>query len=239
MTSTLTWHGHANFQINSPGCNILIDPFFSGNPSAQKGWQDIARPDVVLVTHLHGDHAGDALDICKATGARLGGVVGLVDLFIEQGLPREQVINGIGFNIGGTVREKGAAFTLTEAFHTSEAACPTGFIISLEDGYTIYHAGDTGIFANMAIWGDLYDIDLALLPAGGVFTMDERQAAQAARMLKAKAALPMHWGTFPVLAQSMDGFERELGARAPHCHFVDLAPGQTLDLPGLTVRKDQ
>ncbi|MDL2216490.1 metal-dependent hydrolase [Desulfovibrio sp. OttesenSCG-928-M14] len=237
MAATLTWHGHANFQIKCSGCNILIDPFFTGNPKATLNWNEIDKPDVVLVTHMHGDHSGDALAICKATGAKLGGVVGLVDVFMEQGLAANQIINGIGFNIGGTVVEKGVAFTMTQAFHTSEAGCPTGFIIRLDDGYTIYHAGDTGLFASMALWGELYDIDLALLPAGGVFTMDARQAARAAQLLRAKAALPMHWGTFPVLAQNTVDFERELGLCAPHCRFVAIEAGESLDLPGLTVQK--
>lgn len=237
MATTLTWHGHSNFQITSPGCTILIDPFFTGNPVCPTQCQQIDKADVVLVTHLHGDHAGDALDICRATGAKLGGVVGLVDVFLAQGLPQTQVVNGIGFNIGGTVMEKGVAFTMTEAFHTSEAGCPTGFIIRLEDGFTIYHAGDTGIFANMALWGELYAIDLALLPSGGVFTMDARQAAYAAKILQAKAVIPMHWGTFPVLAQDTKEFEQELAQRAPHCRFISLMPGESLDLPGLSVQK--
>lgn len=231
MATTLTWHGHANFQIDSPGCNIIIDPFFTGNPSAVLGAQDITPPDVVLVTHLHGDHAGDAVSICQRTGAKLGAVVGIAEVFREQGVPQEHILNGIGFNIGGTLVEKGVAITMTEAFHTTEAGAPTGYIITLADGYTIYHAGDTGIFATMAVWGELYSIDLALLPAGGVFTMDARQAAHAAGMLKAKAAIPMHWGTFPVLARDTAEFERELAKKAPGCRFVGMKSGQTIDLP--------
>ena len=231
MAATLTWHGHANFQIDSPGCNIIIDPFFTGNPSATVAADAIAPPDVVLVTHLHGDHSGDAVAICKRTGAKLGAVVGIAEVFQQQGVPQAQIMNGIGFNIGGTLVEKGAAITMTQAFHTTEAGAPTGYIITLANGYTIYHAGDTGIFATMAVWGELYSIDLALLPAGGVFTMDARQAALAARMLKAKAAAPMHWGTFPVLAQDTAEFERELAKTAPSCRFVGMKPGQTIDLP--------
>lgn len=235
MNASLVWHGHSNFQINSPGCRVLIDPFFTGNPKATLTWEDVAAPDVVLVTHVHGDHAGDVVNICKKTGAKLGAVVGAVAPLQQQGILPELCLNGIGFNIGGTVFEKGVGFTMTEAFHTSEAGCPVGYIITLANGYTIYHAGDTGIFANMAVWGDLYSIDLALLPAGGVFTMDARQAAQAAKLLRAKAVVPMHWGTFPGLAQGTAEFERELASRAPACKFVRMLPGQTLDLSALTV----
>lgn len=231
MSASLTWHGHANFQINSPGCNIVVDPFFSGNPSATVLARDIQPPDVVLVTHLHGDHSGDAVDICLRTGAKLGTIVGIAEILQKQGVPQGQIMNGIGFNIGGTLVEKGVAITMTEAFHTTESGAPAGYIITLADGYTIYHAGDTGIFANMAVWGDLYSIDLALLPIGGTFTMDARQAALAAKMLKAKATAGMHWGTFPVLAQNTDAFELELTQTAPGCRFINLKPGQAIDLP--------
>ena len=230
MSTSILWHGHSNFQINSPGCRVFIDPFFTGNPVAKLGWKEAAVPDVVLVTHMHGDHVGDSVVLCKETGAKLGAVVGVAGALQELGIPQAQILNGIGFNIGGMVSEKGVSFAMTEAFHTSDAGAPVGYIITLADGFTIYHAGDTGIFANMALWGDLYSIDLALLPVGGVFTMDGRQAAYAAQLLKAKAVIPMHWGTFPVLAQDTAEFERELAKRVPSCRFVRMLPGQTLDL---------
>lgn len=229
--SSITWHGHANFQINSPACNILIDPFFSGNPSANTAWDAISPPDVVLITHLHGDHAGDAVSICRKTGAMLGAVVGIAEIFQERGVAAEQILNGIGFNIGGTLRYKNTDITMTQAFHTTEAGAPTGYIIKLSDGYTIYHAGDTGIFSSMALFGELYTINLALLPMGGVFTMDARQAALAARLLKAQAVFPMHWGTFPVLAQDTDEYESALAEFAPDCRMVKAQPGATLKLP--------
>lgn len=230
MSTTLTWHGHANFQITHPECSIIIDPFFTGNSTAQTTWNAITPPDVVLVTHLHGDHAGDAISICKHFKSQIGAVVGVADAMLNAGVPAEQIINGIGFNIGGTVTVKGASITMTDASHTSEAGTPTGFIITLPGGFTIYHAGDTGILATMELWGQLYNIDLALLPAGGVFTMDAAQAALAAKLLRAKTAIPMHWGTFPVLAQDNHDFERKLAKTAPTCRFVDMKPGQTISL---------
>ncbi|MDL2267791.1 metal-dependent hydrolase [Desulfovibrio sp. OttesenSCG-928-G15] len=230
MTNTLTWHGHSNFAIHSANGTIFIDPFFTHNPKADVSWEAAAKPDIVLVTHLHGDHEGDAVAICKATGAKLGAIVGAAEVLQQKGVPAEQILNGIGFNIGGTISEKGLSITMTQAFHTSEAGAPAGFIITLEDGFTIYHAGDTGIFSSMALWGELYSIDLALLPIGGVFTMDARQGAMAARLLGAKAVVPMHWGTFPVLAKNTDEFERELAIQAKTCRFIGMAPGQTLDL---------
>jgi L-ascorbate metabolism protein UlaG (beta-lactamase superfamily) len=162
-------------------------------------------------------------------------VVGIAEQFVAMGVPAAQILNGIGFNIGGTLLVKGAAITMTQAFHTTEAGAPTGYIIRLADGYTIYHAGDTGIFGSMALFGELYAIDLALLPVGDVFTMDARQAALAAKLLRTKAVVPMHWGTFPALAQDTSAFERELATRAPGCVMVHMAPGQRLALPELSV----
>lgn len=230
MAASLLWHGHANFQINAPGCNILIDPFFTGNPKAPCAWSEITAPDLILVTHLHGDHAGDTVALSNHFRAKVGAVVGTAGALQEQGVPDELILNGIGFNIGGTVVEKGVAVTMTQAFHTSDAGTPTGFILTLPDGFTIYHAGDTGIFASMALFGELYDIDLALLPVGDVFTMGARQAALAAKMLKAKAVVPMHWGTVPMIVQDTADFEAELAKTAPDCRFIRLEPGQSLDL---------
>ena len=229
--TTLTFHGHAAFMIDSPDCTILIDPFFTGNPAAVTTWQSLKKPDVVLVTHLHDDHEGDTVAICRETGALLGGVVGLVGKLVEKGIPQSQVLNGIGFNIGGTITVGNTRITMTEAFHTTDAGACTGYIIHLANGCTVYHAGDTCVFANMETWGKLYSIDVALLPIGGVFGMDARQAALAAKMLNAKAVIPMHYKTFPVLEQSADAFVDELARIAPACRPVILYPGETKELP--------
>ena len=229
----ITWLGHAAVCIESPGCTILIDPFFTGNPSAVLSWDKLPKPDLVLVTHLHGDHAGDCVEICQKTGAMLGAVVDSCPVLVENGVPQGQIVNGIGFNIGGTVQVGSARITMTEAFHSAPAGCCTGFIITLQSGFTIYHAGDTGIFANMVTWGQLYSIDLALLPIGGIFTMDARQAALAATMLKAKAVAPIHWKTFPILAQEADSFVKALGLQASACKAVVMEPGEPLALASL------
>ncbi len=207
--NTLTWHGHSAFAITSGNKTILIDPWFDGNPSAKAAAANIDA-DLVLVTHDHGDHVGQALDICKRTGATLGCIVELAAKLKSQGLPGDQILNGIGFNIGGTVTHQGISVTMVQANHSCESGVPVGFIIRLEDGYTVYHSGDTGIFSSMALWGKLHRIDLALLPVGGVFTMDAAQAAMATMMLRCRKVIPMHWGTFPALAQNVDAFKKEL-----------------------------
>lgn len=230
MRTTLTWHGHANFQISDPAINILIDPFFEGNPSATATIDSIAKPDLILVTHDHGDHVGQTVALSRATGAMVGCVVGTAEKLAAQGVPAGQIVNGIGFNIGGTVVIKGAAVTMTQAHHTSDSGVAAGYIITLPDGFTIYHAGDTGIFSGMELWGELYAIDVACLPIGGVFTMDPRQAARACSLLGCDRVAPMHWGSFPVLEKNTLAFDRFLQEFAPEVERLDIAPGETVVL---------
>ena len=229
--NSITWYGHSAFMITWNNTRILIDPFLSGNPVFSGSWEDLPSPDVVLVTHHHGDHVGDAFEICKKSGAQLGTIVVIAAEFTQKGLPASQILNGIGFNIGGTMEVNGIGITMTEAFHSSDGiGMPTGFIITLTDGRSIYHAGDTGIFSNMETWGKLYDIHYALLPAGGVFTMDYRQAALAAGMLRAKNLIPMHWGTFPILAQNMDLLRDQLTSVAPQCTLMVVEKGKAVSI---------
>lgn len=224
--SKITWFGHSAFKLEAGGASVVIDPFFAPHYSLK--WQDAGKPDVVLVTHDHGDHTGDAVTICKETGARLGAIVGTAEVLARQGVPGKQLLNGVGFNIGGTLEERGMRFTMTQAFHSSDSGMPVGYIVTMPDGLTVYHAGDTGIFASMELLGRLYDIDLALLPIGGIFTMDAFQAAQACVLLNCKKVIPMHWGTFPVLAQSPEQFIAELARLKPDCQCHALQPGETV-----------
>ena len=230
MSNQLTWHGHANFEIITPGLNILIDPWFEGNPSATQGSDAVSKADLVLVTHDHADHLGQAVEICRRTGAGLGAIVELTAKCASMGLGRDQILNGIGFNIGGSVEFKGVSITMTQAFHSSERGSCVGFIITLEDGTCLYHAGDTGIFSSMELWGKLYRIDLAILPIGGVFTMDPGQAALACQLLKCAKVVPMHWGSFPVLEQGTDRFKQELSLKAPETELLVMEPGETVTI---------
>jgi L-ascorbate metabolism protein UlaG (beta-lactamase superfamily) len=231
MTNTLTWYGHANFRIDTGSATILVDPFFEGNPTAPVGAAAVTACDAVLVTHDHGDHVGAAVDICQRTGATLVAIVGTAARLQQAGVPAAQIVGGIGMNIGGSTEIAGVRITMTQAFHSSESGAPTGYILTLPGGYTIYHAGDTGIFASMQTWGRLHAIDLALLPIGGFFTMDPRQAALACQLLRCKAVLPMHWGTFPVLEKNTAAFAAALAEFAPETALVQAAIGQPLALP--------
>ncbi|MEI3479559.1 MAG: metal-dependent hydrolase [Bilophila sp.] len=228
MNVSVTWYGHSNFQISCDGVSVLIDPFFTHNPSAPVTWNAAAKPDLVLVTHDHGDHVGDAVDICKATGAPCGCVVGTGERLVKAGLPESCLPAGMGFNIGGSIEVQGIRVTMTQAFHSSESGVPTGFVVTMPGGFTVYHAGDTGLFSSMELIGSLYPLDLALLPVGGFFTMDGLQAAHAARLLRPKAVIPMHWGTFPVIASDPSSFEEHLASVAPGVRCVSMKPGDTV-----------
>ncbi len=227
MSVSVTWYGHSNFTIASGGVSVCIDPFFTNNPMCPVTWNEAGKPDLVLVTHDHGDHVGDAVAICKASGATCGCVVGTGERLIDAGMPQSLIPAGIGFNIGGTIQAKGIRVTMTQAFHSSESGVATGYVVTMPDGFTVYHAGDTGLFSSMELIGSLYPLDLALLPIGGFFTMDAFQAAHAARLLRPKAVIPMHWGTFPLLAQDTSGFAAQLADIAPDVRLVEMKPGES------------
>ena len=224
--SEITWYGHSAFKISAPQAHVLIDPFFT--PASGVTVESLGPVDMLLVTHDHGDHVGDAVNICRKTGAMLGAIVGTAGKLAEDGVPEAQILNGIGFNMGGTMEHKGIKATMTQAFHSSDSGAPAGYIIEMPDGLVVYHAGDTCIFSGMELWGQLYHIDVALLPIGGVFTMDARQAALACKLLGCKSVIPMHWGTFPVLAQSAEYFQEQVARLCPDCDCIAMRPGQSL-----------
>ena len=227
------WHGHANFQITSAnGKSILIDPWFEGNPSCATPLSDVKDIDYILVTHDHFDHLGQAAQIAQENKATVVGIVEtMAKLQNEMGVPQEQVVNGgFGMNIGGTSDLDGIKVTMTQAFHSSMTGHPAGFVIRLENGKTIYHAGDTGIFGTMATIGEMYPLDLALLPVGSCFTMDPLQAAHALTLLKPKVVIPMHFQTFPILEPDAGGFIELAKKKAPGVKVVSLNPGEEYKL---------
>ncbi|TEU02595.1 MAG: metal-dependent hydrolase [Dehalococcoidia bacterium] len=233
MSRSIEWLGHATFVVTSARDKIIyIDPFIRDNPLCPITVDDINHANIVLVTHDHFDHMANAVDIVKKTGATLVAQPETSGRFIaELGLYEENVVNfGQGMNIGATTVIDGITITMTQAFHSSQTASNAGFIIKLEDGFTIYHAGDTGIFATMKVLGELYPIDLALLPIGSVWTMDPVQAAKALTLLNPKKAIPMHYKTFPVLEQSADRFVELAKKEAPAVEIVVLEPGQQIAL---------
>ncbi|NLS45539.1 MAG: metal-dependent hydrolase [Firmicutes bacterium] len=229
MKNQIRWLGHAAFEITSAkGRKILIDPWISGNPACPLKVEDLATPDLVLITHDHQDHYGIDIPVLLEKGQ---GILltqpEVIEKVRKEGVPEEKIVNhGSGMNIGGTVEIKEIKVTMTQATHSSGVGSPCGFIVTLEDGKVIYHAGDTGIFSSMELFGELYNINVALLPIGSVFVMDSLQAATSLKLLKPRIAIPMHYKTFPILEQSADKFVAEAKEKAPFVEVKVLKPGE-------------
>ena len=224
MSLTVTWYGHSNILLESSTGTISIDPFFHDDPEA---WRKIPRPDMIALTHDHVDHLGSALEMLGSGVGVLACITDIANWLKSGGLSAEHIANnGSGWNIGGTLEFGGIKITMTPAVHSSGHGSPVGYILEFPDGFTVYHAGDTAIFGDMVLLGRQCSIDVAIVPIGGIFTMDGTQAAQACAMLNAKAAIPVHYGTFSTLAPDAEGFERALKDFAPQCMPLVLKKSQ-------------
>ena len=226
---TLQWYGQAAFKVTTPaGKIIVIDPFITKNPKTPAELKDLGKlgkVDLILVTHGHGDHLGDTGELAKLTGAKVGVNADMGHTLDALGIvPMEQLIR---FNKSGPINPlPGITVTMTHAEHSSSIVHndpetksksvhnggePSGYIIELENGFKLYHAGDTGIFSDMQLIGSYYEPDLSLLPIGGHFTMDPSHAAFAARdLLKSKHVIPIHYATFPPLKGTPEEFQQAL-----------------------------
>jgi L-ascorbate metabolism protein UlaG (beta-lactamase superfamily) len=225
------FHGQSCVECRFQEHAIIIDPFLNGNPLATIKPEDV-KVDYILITHGHQDHVGDALQIAKNNDATIIATSELARYMSLQGAK----VHGMG--IGGQYRFPFGTVKLTIALHDS-AHCPpgsqqsihtglaAGFLITAE-GKTIYHAGDTGLFGDMQLIGQLHDIDLAFLPIGDNFTMGPRDAVIAARFLRAKTVVPMHYNTFPLIKQDPHAFVDMLAAEGIEGIVVE--PGGHIDL---------
>ena len=237
------WLGQAAFKITTLGGKVIvIDPFLIRNPKTPAEYKDLkglGKVDVVLVTHGHWDHVDDAAALAKLNKARLYAPAGLKDTLIAIGeIPAELAP---GMNKSGIVTPLGPEikFNMVRAEHSSEYSWknpatgktenlpggePVGWIIELENGFKIYHMGDTGLFGDMRFIGEFYKPDLVLVPIGGNFTINAQLGAYAIReMIKPKYAIPMHYGTFPILAGKPEDFVKGMG-NSPTQVFV-IEPG--------------
>lgn len=244
MAWELKWYGQSAFKITSPkGKVILVDPFITNNPVTPEADRDLGKlgqVDLILLTHGHGDHIGDAPDIAAKTGARVALNADMGHTFGTLGIvPYKQLIR---FNKSGPIEPvPGITVTMVRAEHSSEVVHadpesghkrvypggePAGYIIELENGFRVYHAGDTGVFADMAFIADYYKPDLALLPIGGHFTMDPAHAAYAIKTyLKTPQVIPIHYGTFPPLKGTPKELTKALGTS--RTEVVVLQPGES------------
>jgi L-ascorbate metabolism protein UlaG (beta-lactamase superfamily) len=228
---SLTWLGFGGFSIQTPtGKTLMIDPWLQNNPACPPAFKETDRCDLLFFTHAHRDHAEDAVALAKRTGAQV-----LAGWELAQYLTRKGVQNVFAINKGGTRRFGEIAVTAVHADHSSAIVDgeqilyggePMGYVIRFENGFVVYHAGDTNVFGDMALIAELYRPELALLPIGDVYTMGPREAAKAVQLLGVKEVVPTHWGVLDFLI----GRPGELRALTPGVKVHDLAPGATLVL---------
>ena len=227
--ATLTWLGHASFRLDTDdGKRIYIDPFLQGNPKTPASEKTPERCDVIALTHGHGDHLADVVDISKKFPDAT--IVAMVELKPWLGQQGAHVGDLPGINKGGTQEVDGIKFTLTHAFHSSSTPDGTyageaaGLVIRV-DGKSVYFAGDTCVFGDMALIARLYKPDVAVLPIGDWFTMGPEEAAVALELLGNPRCLPCHYGTFPVLSGSPDELAKLTSAK-----LETIQTGESIDL---------
>lgn len=220
----ISYLGHSAFEVLSGGKTIFVDPWLTGNPAAAKKVSEISAADLILVTHDHGDHGlQDAIEIATRTKAILVGIYELAVHATSMG-----VKDSVGLNIGGTANIKGVNVTMVQAFHSSGKGSPVGFIFDAGEG-GIYHLGDTSLFQDMKLIGEVYKPKIALVPVGGYYTMGPEEAAIAVSLIKPKVAIPMHYKTFPVLAQTAERFVKHVKEKAPEVKSIAIKPGESYE----------
>lgn len=229
----VTWLGHATFTLRAAdGTTLLIDPFVMSNPSCPDECKSFERLDVVAITHAHADHMSDVVQVCAENDPVA--VVGQPEIAAwlrSQGVDEETVLE---MNKGGTVQVAGVDVTMVDANHSSSiqdgermlyGGEPAGLVFTFENGARVYHAGDTNVFGDMALIGELYRPDVALLPIGDHYTMGPLEAAKACELLGVPRVIPMHYGTWPILHGTPDALRQECERRGVDVDVIALEPG--------------
>ena len=227
---SFTWLGHSTFLFTSPGGKkILLEPFVASNPSCPESAKKIGELDLILITHGHSDHAGDAASIARTTGAHV-----IANYEICLWLESKGIQNTAPMGHGGTQTIGGLAITMVNAVHGSSfvddarvvyLGHPAGYVIRFEDGLTIYFAGDTDLFGDMRLIGEMHRPAIAFLPIGDRFTMGPAAAARAVEFLGVRQVVPMHYGTFPFLTGTVAEFRQCVEPMG--VQVLELKPGET------------
>lgn len=227
MSTQVRWLSHSCIEIVTGGFNILIDPFLSGNPAALVSADEL-DPDYILVSHGHGDHVGDTIEIAKRTGATVITNYEISEWLSAKGVKAHGMQHGGGHNFPfGRVK-------LTLAFHGSalpdgsNGGNPAGFLITTSDGKKIYDAADTGLFGDMALIGE-EGIDLAFLPIGDNYTMGPDDALRAVKLIKPKQVVPIHYNTFPLIHQDAKAWAKAVES-ATEAKVTVMQPGDSISL---------
>jgi L-ascorbate metabolism protein UlaG (beta-lactamase superfamily) len=226
----ITWLGHAAVLVQTAkGTNILIDPFIKQNPKYPKDFVLPEKIQTILLTHGHDDHIADVVPVAARHDSTVVAIYELATWVAAKGVAKT-----IGMNLGGTVRLDDVAVTMVEAKHSSAAqdeqgdhyvGVAAGYVLTIADGPVLYHAGDTAVFGDMKLIGELYRPEVAMLPIGGHFTMGPKEAALAVRLLGAATILPIHFGTIPQLR----GAPEELAALVDsNVEVVRWTPGESV-----------
>lgn len=221
--------GHAGVQLVAGGHEFVFDPFISNNPSAGAALDEL-NPDVIFVTHAHGDHWGDTPELAKRTGALVVGTAEIADYAADLGLKSH------GMNIGGSHEFAFGRVSLTQAWHSSSfpdgtyGGTPTGVVLEV-GGKRVYHAGDTSLFSDMSFMA-ARQLDLAFLPIGDNYTMGPSDALSAVKLLRPRYVMPIHFGTFPLLAQDAAAFKGRIEGET-NARGLVLEPGEASQLDAL------